>query len=302
MTDTRLRHKRILLVGFGQLGKQLGQQLSLHNEVFALQRSLPSGQDGKVMRLQADLLDPHALDSILPAQLDYVVISLTPSSRDVAGYRAIFIDAVGHLLNALKKQQAIKRLLFVSSTSVYHQNDGSWVDESSPTEPTGYAGKILIEAEQALFHADVPVSIVRFSGIYGGQRSNLLKRVVQGQLRPSIPERLSNRIHEQDCIGVLWHLLELEASGTDLAPVYLASDEQPVSLNTVIDFIREELDLPKLEPSTTAPAARRGGDKRCNNAQLKESGFAFAYPSFKEGYREQIARHGQAIQAWLSET
>lgn len=289
-----------LLVGYGQLGKGLATRLQPHHTLYAIQRSLPTGMDNGVQRLQADLQDMDTLSHNMPENLHFVVIALSPGGRSEEAYRAVFLDGLSNLLRALQAQSQLQHILFVSSTSVYHQNDGSWIDELSPTEPAGFAGRLLLQAEQIAHQCEFPASIVRFSGIYGGQRHRLLKSIVSGEMRPGLPAKLSNRIHEEDCIGILAHLLNCAIEGKALHNLYLASDDSPVSLNAVIAFIRQELGLPELEPSETATQSRRGGNKRCSNRRIKDAGYRFLFPTYREGYREQINRHHAMIEAWLT--
>ncbi len=288
-----------LLVGYGQLGQALAEKIVTHHRVYAIQRSQADAFEQGVQRLQADLQNPATLRSKLPTHIDYVVVALSPGGRTEAAYRAIFLDGVKNLLESLAAYDGIKRLIFVSSTSVYHQNDGSWVDEESPTQPKTFSGNVLLTAEDLIRRSGLPATIVRFSGIYGGQRHRLLKSIITGRTSPSLTPTLSNRIHEMDCVGILAHLLECASRGQSLAPLYLASDDRPVSLNEVVHFIREELGLPFLAPSQQPDPPRRGGNKRCSNARIKSTGYRFEYPDFEAGYREQILRHRALIDGWL---
>ena len=120
------------------------------------------------------------------------------------------MDTVTALLNTLASLNTQPRLIvFVSSTSVYGQKDASWVNEDSPAEPVSYSGKRLLEAEQLLLDSPHTICNVRFSGIYGPGRQRLIRQVIEGHGTAKEPLLYSNRIHADDCAGVLAHLIEL---------------------------------------------------------------------------------------------
>ena len=120
---------------------------------------------------------------------------------------------------------------------------------------------------------------MRFAGIYGPGRTRLVERVRAGD---PCSAAYTNRIHRDDCAGVLRHLLRLERP----LPLYLAADREPATQCAVMTWMAERLGLP-------APSIADAGDgslgKRCRNARLVSSGYEFEYPSFREGYDAVIA-------------
>ncbi|MBL3557917.1 MULTISPECIES: NAD-dependent epimerase/dehydratase family protein [Marinobacter] len=276
---------RILVAGCGKLGGAIAETLSGHAEVFGLRRNpdrIPQG----VHALGADLLDREELKSVLPANLDIVIYCLTPSSYDEEGYRNAYVRGLENLVAALGSQ-TLKRLMFVSSSSVYAQNDDSWVDESSPTEPARFSGQMVLEGEQTALKSGNPATAVRFSGIYGPSRPQFLEAVINGRMDPASPAPFSNRIHEADAVAVVCHLANLALEGKPLETCYLASDCEPVRLDEVVAWVREQ--VPCATPVAEARKGGRAGSKRCSNRRLLESGFDFRYPDFRAGYREMIA-------------
>ncbi len=277
---------RILLAGCGSIGTQLGQQLQAQgheqgHEVFGLRRSAVSLP---FPTLQADLSQPIP-DGLLPENLDYVIHTGTPAERSDAGYAAGYPLAVKHLLQALEGQR-LKRFFFVSSTAVYHQNDGSWVDETSPTDPQRFNGIRVLEAEQLLLQSAQPGTCMRFGGIYGAGRSWLMRRVQAGAEIQTEPPKYTNRIHQDDCVGVLQFLIEQCEQGIHLDEHYVAVDNDPADEATVCRWLAEQLNAPEPNPITAAADASQ--NKRCNNQRLQNAGYSFKYPTFREGYRFEI--------------
>jgi len=281
------RHK-ILMAGCGQLGSAIAGDLAARHEVWGLRRR-SAAIAPPIHPLQADLTDRDSLAGALTESFDIVVYCVTPSSMDDAGYRAAYVDGLDNLLGLLEERPAPPtRVFFISSTGVYHQNDDSWVDESSPTHPRRFSGQRLLEAEARLAQSPIPGTSIRFSGIYGPGRERFLERVKAGWMPTSEDSPYTNRIHEADCVGVVSHLVTGALQGAGLAGCYLASDCEPARLADVVRWVRDHSSCaPPAQKPAGAPL--RGGSKRCSNARLLSSGYVFRYPGFREGYGEILA-------------
>ena len=282
---------RILIAGCGDVGATLGQSLSAAgHEVWGLKRrpaDLPPG----IQPLAADLTDPATL-TVLPPALDGVVYSAAAASFSETAYQAAYVAGVRNLLDALRRAgQQPRRLLFTSSTSVYAQHQGEWVDEDSPAEADGFSGRCIRAGEQWVWDSGWPAVAVRFGGIYGPGRTRLIASVRAGTAtRPAGPPLYTNRIHRDDCARVLEHLLFLPQP----ARLYLAVDDDPAPLGEVLSWLATQLGVPEpslatnppLKPGAGAgdPALRMRASKRCRNARLRASGFQFRYPSYRDGY------------------
>ncbi|WP_458618501.1 NAD(P)H-binding protein [Gilvimarinus sp. F26214L] len=218
---------------------------------------------------------------------DVVVITLVPGSRDEAGYRRTYVENLRAILAALEASpRKPRQVIFVSSTSVYGQSQGEWIDEGSTTEPVNFRGKLILAGEEILRRSTLPHCVVRFSGIYGPGRERLLGQVAQGKRSPRANE-FSNRIHSEDCAGFLAHIIRRTLAGQDTAATYLASDCEPVPLAVVEDWLAERMQVQL--PAVTAQSA---GGKRCRNHALLESGYEFRYPTFREGYKDMLENSG----------
>ncbi|MDG9667135.1 sugar nucleotide-binding protein [Hahella sp. CR1] len=279
-----MHQPRLLLLGFGALNRQVAARLQDRFDILAVSRTpqQPEGVTHCALDLEQDALDA------LPVDIDVAIYCLTPSAFTPEGYEAVYVKSLQRVLNRLRSG-SIKRLLFVSSTSVYGQENDEWVDEDSATEPASFSGATLLQAEALLADADIATTVVRFSGIYGAGRTRLLQQALDGQIALSGPSGYTNRIHEQDAVGVLCHLAEL-AMAKPLQPCYLASDCEPVRMHDVAQWIREQACSRVECAQEAAPAQqkRRAGSKRCANQRLLASGFRFSYPTFREGYGEMI--------------
>lgn len=275
---------RILVAGCGKLGGAIASRLETSATVFGLRRNPDQVPDG-IHGIGADLTRPETLTGKLPQGLDIVIYCLTPSSYDQQGYRDAYVTGLENLLQALG-DQSLKRLFFVSSSSVYSQDDDTWVDETSATKPARFSGEQVLAGEQTALDSGQPATIIRYSGIYGPTRRRFLEEVQEGRMNPSRPAPFSNRIHEEDAADAAAHLVKLALSGTTLENCYLASDCEPVRLDEVVDWVRQQ--TPCSEPQPDARKGGRAGSKRCCNKRLLDSGFQFRYPDFRAGYRAMI--------------
>jgi nucleoside-diphosphate-sugar epimerase len=281
---------RCLIAGCGYVGEALGLRLASEGHtVYGLRRRVLRPLPG-VIPIEADLAVPASLVD-LPVALDTIFYLASPGGAEDALYRSAYVDGQRHLYEALARRgQRPRRVLFASSTAVYGQRDGEWLDESSPTEPVDFRGRRLLEAESLLAKtAFIPGISVRFGGIYGPRRSSLIESVRSGRavVRVDAPH-FTNRIHRDDCVGVLRHLMQLEAP----EPLYLGVDGEPADEAAVLRWLAGALGAPepRVVAAAAAPGAReRRSSKRCRNDRLLASGYRFLYASFREGYGAILA-------------
>lgn len=284
--------ERVLLAGCGDLGIRLAHRLLARGaEVWALRRNPPLCDSpeqasaahaavpstGRAIQwIQGDLTRPETLRK-LPMGITQVAYMPTPDSREPDAYRAVFQDGLVALLAALN-QSALARVLFVSSTAVYGEHHGDYVDETTPTNPSGFNGRILLDAERWLAAQNIPSVSLRLAGLYGPGRLQLLKRLQAGSARaPAHPIHWANRIHIDDAASAADHLLALP----HIDPVYLGSDGTPLPLHTLYAHLANLIGAPAPDDG---PAPANVGSKKLSNARLLASGWTPQWPDAREGY------------------
>jgi nucleoside-diphosphate-sugar epimerase len=286
----------MLIAGCGYVGTALGAQLAAAgHEVWGLRRSaagLPPG----VHCVTADLTNPQTLDR-LPADLDVIFYTAAAEGSDDAAYRAIYVDGLRYLLAALVTQrQAPRRVLFTSSTAVYAQSQGEWVDETSPTDPRHFTGSRILEGERLLLAGPFPATILRLGGIYGPGRVGLVERVRQGlAVCREGPPVYTNRLHRDDCAGALHHLMTLPQPEA----LYIGVDDEPADQCEVLRWLAGQLGAPppRSEVLAASETRRQRTNKRCRNAKLVASGYTLRYPTFRHGYTALLAASHRETQA-----
>lgn len=309
----------VLMAGCGDLGTEAGLRFAAAgHRVVGWRRSpakLPAVIEGVAADLTTAPLPP------IPAYTTAVVVAVAADSPTEDAYRAAYVDGLANVLDALERAREhdgvalptlVQRVLFVSSTAVYGDAGGAWVDESTTPAPGGFSGRIIREAEELLLKrllgTGVTPVVLRLGGIYGPGRTRLIDQVRGGTALAPAEPRYTNRIHRDDAAAAIVHLCTMAA---DPDPVYLGVDNDPAELGEVQRFLAAELGLP--QPPSEVPGGgpgafgggesggsggsgggkpSRGRNKRCSNALLRSTGFEFAYPTFREGYRAILAGEG----------
>jgi nucleoside-diphosphate-sugar epimerase len=283
MKNAEKKREKCLIVGCGDLGRRLSQQLDHnHYDCVGLRRSIVPNIPG-LSYSAIDVHDVDALKKILCDDFRIIVLSMTPNERSDSGYQQAYVQTTQNLVAYLNDLALRPRLIiFVSSTAVYAQDAGEWVDEQSPTMPTNFSGQRLLEAEKILQGSGLNHVILRFSGIYGPGRYRLIEQVKEK--RASASTHYTNRIHADDCARALAHLIELDKT-KKMEPVYLASDSSPTPMIEVVSWIASQLNITDF---LSADVINERGNKRISNRLLLDSGYQFLYPDFRLGYATLI--------------
>jgi nucleoside-diphosphate-sugar epimerase len=279
----------ILIAGCGYVGTALGLRLATAGHAVWGIRRVADGLPSAIRPLAADLTDPETLQK-LPAALDVVFYTAAPNGAEEAAYRAIYVDGLRHVLEALVRQhQSPRRVFLTSSTAVYAQAAGEWVDETSPTEPQHFTGRCVLEGERILLDGPFPGTVLRLGGIYGPGRTGLIERVRQGLATyREGPPLYTNRIHRDDCAGALHHLMTLPRADSH----YIGVDHEPVDYGELLRWLAAQLGAPppRVEASSGTDTRRHRTNKRCRHDKLIASGYVFRYPTFREGYAALLAQ------------
>jgi nucleoside-diphosphate-sugar epimerase len=278
-----MHSRRVLLAGVGYVGSRAAEILVEQGyEVFVLRRSaIPIPGTHLV---QADLLNPESLRH-LPACQHVVYCAAADGGGDLA-YEQIYLNGLRNLLESYRLQAVVPQVIFTSSTSVYAEAQGGWVEEATAELVKQGPSRFLVAAEDYLREGPWNATILRFGGIYGPARTSFLQRV---QNRKEFlwdgPSLYSNRIHRDDCARVIvWSLQNPNVWGQTLSAV----DDDPAERNSLILWMCQLLGINPEELKRTSIFAEipHRGNKRVSNRRLREAGFEFLYPTYREGYRE----------------
>ena len=219
------------------------------------------------------------------SQSTHLLLSIPPSAR-------VGDLVLSHCADLIKRHAAhIEWLGYLSSTGVYGDHQGKWVDEEAICRPKSSTGTLRLEAEQAwLSFAEknqLPLHIFRLAGIYGSGR-NALERINLGKKFSIFKEgQVFSRVHVEDIVSVLI------ASLNCIRPlsIYNVADDEPEASHVVDAYAasllqRSPLPLVRIENALLSPMEQEfySSNRRVSNLKIKKDlNFVLQYPSFREG-------------------
>jgi nucleoside-diphosphate-sugar epimerase len=293
---------RVAILGCGYVGLELGRRLvDAGHRVVGVRRSesgLERVETAGLEPVEADVTDPTTLTPV--PDVDAVVFAASAGGRgSVAAARRTYVEGLRGTLAAFgERSSPPDRLVYTSSTGVYGDHGGQWVDEDTDPEPGTERGEVLLEAESVALGAaesGIDGTVVRFAGLYGPDRYRL-ERYLEGP----VTEGWLNLLHRDDAAGVVEYLLSADLARGE---VILGVDDEPVEKWALADWLAEQCGRsppPKRTTAerlaeddlSTAARARIRANKRCSNAKLRGLGYEFEYPTYREGYRDATAAYG----------
>jgi nucleoside-diphosphate-sugar epimerase len=226
-----------------------------------------------------DFTDRHQVNA-RPQNFELVIHCASTRGGDAESYRQVYLNGVTNLLDRFIGST----VLFTSSTSVYAQQGGEWVNEQSPAQPLHEAGKVLRETEDLVLSSGGIV--VRLAGIHGPGRSAILTRFLRGEAIDPADDRYMNHIHRDDVAEALVVLAE---TSTRQDSIYNIADDSPILRTDCYRWLSEKLSRP-MPPKGDVPGPRKRGrsNKRISNLKLHECGWVPRYPSFVTAMEQSI--------------
>jgi nucleoside-diphosphate-sugar epimerase len=281
-----------LVVGCGYLGHRVASRWRARGEeVFVTTRS-----DSRLGQFAAAGLHPIRLDVTRPGpwprppDIETVLLAVGYDRRAEATIHQVYVDGLRRVLDWLTPP--LERVIYVSSTGVYGQTDGEWVDETSPCHPTRAGGRACLAAEQLLAKhpAGRHAIVLRLAGIYGNGRLPRRTYVERGEPIPAVADGWLNLIHVEDAAAAV---LAAE-HGARPPDTYVVSDGHPVIRRQFYEEMARQLGVPcppfRAPPGNSTPRARGGGSKRVRNRKLlAELQMALAFPSYREGLADILS-------------
>ena len=252
-----MRTQQWLIIGQGDIGLPVTNQLAQHD---VLVTGLARGDrinytlDDKAGFIQAD-----ALTLTVEQLQDFtrVAIIVTPDEYSMEGYQASYLAICQHLASFAKLLPNLERIIFISSTGVYGQNNGEWIDENTaPITPERGASTVILKAEQALQQGfGDRVIIIRPSGIYGRERLMRVQKAQDSQKEAIAAMSWSNRIMDTDLVTIIANIMTIDAP----KPMYIATDYAPVTTFDLTKWLSQQLGttLPEVDTSNFSVTGKR---------------------------------------------
>ncbi len=269
---------RVAILGCGYVGSALGRTLVDAGHSCVGTTTTPARQDAiRRLGLQPMVVrisDTSGVRAVIQ-RCDAVYWTIGAGRRREA-YREVYLDGVASLIEAIGETN-VSTVVYTSSTRVYGQDDGSWVNESSPTQPTSEAGKILIQSERRLLDGlsamGRGVAVLRLSGIYGPGRDPTARIVQQAGCVRNDGNQYVNLVHLDDIVSTMSLLLASSHSG-----VFNLSDDEPTTRRAYYDRCLVAAGLKPIQWTDEDDDATRG--KRVDNTLIKRTlGVTLEHPT-----------------------
>lgn len=278
---------RKLIVGCGYLGRRVAQAwLARGDEVVALTRSESHAADFLQCGIDP-ILGDICNDSLVLPESDTVLFAVGYDKSSGRSQRGVAVDGLKRVLRSLAGR--VRRFIYISSTSVYGQADGEWIDESTECQPVQPGGQICLEAEsivQATYRASdksqAHAVILRLSGIYGPGR--LLSRIESLRAGETIAGRGDawlNLIHVDDAVAAILASEQQSQPGQ----VFLVTDDQPIRREEYYGLLAQLAGAsPPVFEANIPHRGSNGLNKRCSNRRMRtELGVVLRYPTINAG-------------------
>ena len=279
----------LLIFGHGYTASALVDHLGTEDwEIFGTTRNVDTAdllKENNITPLMWS--DDTSIKSIIKRS-NCILHSIAPTEVEDPVYEKFAEDIIARSMN-------LSWFGYLSTTSVYGNHDGQWVDEKTPVNPSGNRGLLRVNAENTWARINnLPLHIFRLAGIYGEGRSPLDKiRSGKAQLI-SKPGQFFSRIHVEDIAQVLKASIELPNRGS----IYNVCDDMPAAPDEVLAYAAKLLNYPEpprinFEEAELSPMAKSfySDNKRVNNDLIKnEFRLTLKFPNFKAGLDALVGR------------
>lgn len=281
-SNTTPSENKYLIIGQGDIGLPVTNKMADKGlDITGMARS-ERGQyqlDDKAQFIQADAKQLSA-DQI--NSFTHIAIVVTPDNYDAENYQNTYLGIAQHIADLAQQLPQLKRVVFISSTGVYGQNTGEWIDETvEPAPPKREASTFIRQAEQVLQQAyGERAVIIRPSGIYGKQRLMRIRKSREQHKQPMPLNEWTNRIMDSDLINIIVKVLTLPESEA-LKPIYIATDYAPVTSYQLTCWLAEQLDSTQPPVDTSENQNKMSGKRLHSNIPR----VWLRYPDWQSGYR-----------------
>jgi nucleoside-diphosphate-sugar epimerase len=279
-----------LIIGCGYLGQRIAKRwVATGDIVYAVTRKDERASElaSSGMRpIIADVTRPQSLQNL--PETDTVLLAVGMDRSRYSDIREVYVDGLQNVL--AKLSPTTSHLIYISSTGVYGDFGGEWIDETAPTIPTRDGGKACLEAEQMIATSRFgnASTVLRFAGIYGPDRVPTKALIESNQWKKLSANGYLNLIHVDDGARIIETVADQPPSGQ----LYLVSDGHPPLRREYYEYIARYFgvaEIPWEEVESTPENSRSAINKRiCNNKLIERYDVNFEHPSFRSGLTQSL--------------
>ena len=290
----------ILIVGCGDLGSTIANNLKYEHQVTGLRRTIHKNTShaaaGGMQMISANVTQPNTLSVLSNLKPNIVIYCISADAQTDESYLAQYVTGLRNVLATQANNHALQHVFFVSSTRLYGQKTQDLLDENTPAIPNDFGGVRLLEAENALkdfcehrkmpLDTSIPVQAckstsMRLSGIYGNGRLYLANMAKDISKWPS-DNNWSNRIHRDDAAGFIAFLVNKSLQNQPIEDCYIVTDDMPTQQYAVLKWLAAQQNIDVTQIKTPAVS----GGKRLSNKRLRDTGFQLQYANYQVGYSQ----------------
>lgn len=279
-----------LIFGCGYLGSRVAKRwLEAGDNVYSLTRSSSRADEMKslgFLPIIADITNPLTLTDLPAAETVLFAVGMDRTKYD--DIRMVYVDGLQNVLDHIWSQTA--HFIYVSSTGVFGDFGGQWIDENSPTEPAREGGKACLEAERLINSSrfGARATILRFAGIYGPGRVPTRQLIESKQWKKLSANGYLNLIYVDDGARIIDQISNLPPTGE----TFIVSDGHPPLRRDYYEFIANHFGLSEIpweQAEATPENSRSGSDKRVSNQKLVDRfNVDFEFSDYKAGLSQAL--------------
>lgn len=270
--------RKLVFLGVGQVARALADKARETNHGYELYGTTRSAE-------HADAIRSAGIEPIIVPTFSGNVEQLTAAMKDAFVVATFPPEPSSDCQASVLAEASAAKIVYVSSTSVYGKIEGT-IDENTSEDFKSPQSTTRLQAEESWW--SVGATIIRAPGIYG-RGNGLHHRLLSGQYRlPGDGGNYVSRIHVDDLSAMILRALEVEPEES----IYLAGDRLPTTHRELVEWLVERLSLPFPEsvPLESCHYTQQGNRKIDARKIVSDLKIELKYPTYKEGYGEELSR------------
>ncbi|MBI3606727.1 MAG: NAD-dependent epimerase/dehydratase family protein [Nitrospirae bacterium] len=251
---------KILILGFGALGRALAHRHGAHYEFRGIKRTPLASAPCPVLLMP--IMDAGIVDSL--AWADHVVFCPAASTSDLEAYRATYLDNMVSIIARMAERRITPRsVILISSTGVYPESMEEFIDETHEPVVKTERQEILLQTERALIDSGLPYVVLRCGGLYGEGRGDFLARLADGRITSAmLSGQFVHFIHVNDVCDAI----DLAISRNVTGEIFNLVDDSQIRRAEFYRFLSSLYGLPIPDGGSPPEIVR---DRLISNAKAK---------------------------------
>lgn len=271
------KSSNIAIIGCGYIGLEVAKDWTRKGDhVTATTRTAERLSELSKVAQKSVILKGNDEEEFVPIIVHNETILVTTAADSSEHYESAYLNTAQIFRRLALEMDLPRKLIYTSSTSVYGDTRGLWVDESSPLLAKGEQARILIEAEKtyaSLEELGWDVCIFRLSEIYGpGREISKKVRSFANRPLPGGGDQYTNMVHQADCAGAINYALQHQLTG-----IYNLADDDHPTRKELYDQVSKQFHLAEVKWDPTLTGLH-SGNKRISNHKIKKDGYRFIHP------------------------